>query len=106
LVFTPDYQPAYRWIAPIYTNNRCESKRRNHRAFIPAEPAIAPTLWAGIERIATTNDHAFLYKSALSAIIVPKRSFPAPARFDELIAKGKKLPWESLTHVLNCAHNS
>jgi hypothetical protein len=35
----------------------------------------AKTLWAGIERVEESADYIFLYKSALSAYVVPKRAF-------------------------------
>ena len=39
------------------------------------EVGESKTLWAGIERVEEHGDYIFIYKSALSAYIVPKRAF-------------------------------
>jgi hypothetical protein len=39
------------------------------------EVGEAKTLWAGIERVEESADYIFIYKSALSAYVVPKRAF-------------------------------
>jgi hypothetical protein len=38
--------------------------------------------WGGVERVVKTNEHAFVYTSALTAIIVPRRAFKDSADFE------------------------
>jgi len=46
--------------------------------------------WSTVERICTTDDYAFLYVSALSALIVPKRAFSAPSEFAAFVSEARK----------------
>ena len=46
--------------------------------------------WQAIERIAETPDYAFLYVGAVSAIIIPKRTFSAEFGVDEFVARAKE----------------
>jgi YcxB-like protein len=43
------------------------------------------TAWRAVERVATNGDYAFVYVSALSAIIVPRRAFTTPTGFEEFV---------------------
>jgi hypothetical protein len=43
------------------------------------------TAWRAVERIAMNGDYAFVYVSALSAIIVPQRAFASPTGFEEFV---------------------
>jgi hypothetical protein len=45
----------------------------------------ASTAWRAVERVARNGDYAFVYTSALTAIIVPRRAFAAPTEFDEFV---------------------
>lgn len=41
--------------------------------------------WCAVERVAVSDAHAYIYTSALAAIIVPQRAFAGPAQFDEFV---------------------
>jgi hypothetical protein len=41
--------------------------------------------WPAIERVAETDDHAFLYTNPVRAIIVPRRIFADGWRFTEFV---------------------
>jgi hypothetical protein len=43
------------------------------------------TAWRGVERIARNGDYAFVYVSAFSAIIVPRRAFASSTGFEEFV---------------------
>jgi len=43
------------------------------------------TAWRAVERVARNGDYAFVYVSALSAIIVPRRAFTTPTEFEEFV---------------------
>ncbi|MCL4787363.1 MAG: YcxB family protein [Verrucomicrobia bacterium] len=43
------------------------------------------TAWQAVERVANTGDHAFVYTSAMAAIIVPRRAFSSAAEFDQFV---------------------
>lgn len=45
----------------------------------------AATAWRAVERVARTDTHAFVYTSALVAIIIPRRAFASPAEFDAFV---------------------
>jgi YcxB-like protein len=42
--------------------------------------------WRAVERVAHTSDHIFIYISAMSAIIVPRRAFASSSEFDDFLA--------------------
>lgn len=46
--------------------------------------------WQAIERIAETPEYAFLYLGAVSAIIIPRRTFSAEFGVDEFVARAKQ----------------
>lgn len=41
--------------------------------------------WSSVDRILLTNDHAFVYTSAVEAFILPKESFSSTVSFDEFL---------------------
>jgi hypothetical protein len=43
------------------------------------------TMWSGVERVVATDKHAYIYTSALAAIIVPGRAFSGPSEFEEFV---------------------
>ena len=43
--------------------------------------------WSAIERVVKDKDHAFVYTSALTAILVPRRAFADAVGFDEFVLK-------------------
>lgn len=47
-----------------------------------SQTAIA---WPAIERVAWNNDYAFVYTSAVAAIIIPRRAFTTAAEFEEFV---------------------
>ena len=51
--------------------------------------------WGGVERVVKTNDHAFVYTSALSAIIVPRRGFTDSVDFDQFVMKATQYQEEA-----------
>ena len=42
-------------------------------------------LWTAIERLAVTDEYAFLYVSAMNAVVVPKRAFASDAQRQEFV---------------------
>jgi hypothetical protein len=52
--------------------------------------------WPGIQEIASTNEHVFLYTSPIAAIIVPKRAFADPTRCDLFIETVKRFRDEAI----------
>jgi hypothetical protein len=48
-------------------------------------PSTLRVLWEGIERIAATETHLFLYISSFQAIVVPGRAFASEDEFDDFI---------------------
>jgi hypothetical protein len=42
-------------------------------------------MWSGVERVAATDKHAYIYTSALAAIIVPARAFAGASEFEEFV---------------------
>ena len=43
------------------------------------------TAWRAVERVATADEHAYIYTSALAAIIVSRRAFAGPSEFQEFV---------------------
>ena len=43
------------------------------------------TAWRGVERVAATDEHAYIYTNALAAIIVPSRAFAGQSEFEEFV---------------------
>ena len=50
-----------------------------------SEHGQTSTIWRGVERVATADEHAYIYTSALAAIIVPRRAFAGPSEFEEFV---------------------
>jgi hypothetical protein len=46
--------------------------------------------WGGVERVVKTSDHAFIYISALTAIIVPRRAFSGSVDFDHFVTRASQ----------------
>lgn len=53
--------------------------------------------WSGVERVVKDKDHAFVYISALAAIIVPRRAFSDAVEFDEFVMKAARYQEEAGT---------
>jgi hypothetical protein len=47
------------------------------------------TKWRAVERVAASNEHAYIYTSAMGAIIVPRRAFAGLPEFDEFVQTAK-----------------
>jgi hypothetical protein len=45
--------------------------------------------WRGVEKVAVTDEHAFIYIHALAAVTVPRRAFASPLEFDEFVRAAK-----------------
>ena len=43
--------------------------------------------WSAVERVIKDKDHAFVYTSALAAIIIPRRAFADDVAFDDFVLK-------------------
>jgi hypothetical protein len=43
------------------------------------------TTWRAVEKVAATDEHAYIYTNALAAIIVPRRTFAAQSEFEEFV---------------------
>ncbi len=50
-----------------------------------SEVSQSTTAWAGVEQIAASDTHAFIYTSSLAAITVPRRAFPGVAEFNAFV---------------------
>lgn len=48
-----------------------------------SELESSTTAWPAIERVSRADEHVFLYISAMSAIIIPRRAFTTTAEFDQ-----------------------
>ena len=47
------------------------------------------TAWRAVERVAETDNHAYIYTNALAAVIVPRRAFAGPSEFEEFVRTAK-----------------
>jgi hypothetical protein len=54
-----------------------------------SEHRQSSTMWSGVERVAATDKHAYIYTSALAAIIVPARAFAGASEFEEFVRLAK-----------------
>jgi len=48
------------------------------------------TAWRAVERVAAAGEHAYIYTSALSAIIVPRRAFASPSEFEAFVQTARE----------------
>jgi hypothetical protein len=62
-------------------------------------PSTLRVLWEGVERIATTETHLFLYTSSFQAIIVPGWAFASEEEFDEFIDSARHYRREALRNL-------
>jgi hypothetical protein len=46
--------------------------------------------WTGVERLATTPNHLFIYHTSASATIVPRRAFADSRAFDQFAAAAER----------------
>ena len=46
--------------------------------------------WRGIDEVATTDAHVFLYFTTLAAFIVPRRAFPSERAFDDFVEAARR----------------
>jgi len=63
-----------------------------HRVTISAEGVAESgefrqslTSWRAVERVAVSDQHAYIYTNAMAAIIIPRRAFAGPAEFEEFV---------------------
>lgn len=49
------------------------------------EVSETTTSWSGVERVSVSEEHAFIYVSALAAITVPRRAFPSETEFNSFV---------------------
>lgn len=49
------------------------------------------TRWAAIERVATTDEHIFIYLSSVAAITVPRSAFSSPEDFAAFASRAQQL---------------
>lgn len=50
-----------------------------------SEHGQTSTAWRGVERVATADGHAYIYTSALAAIIVPRGAFAGSSEFEGFV---------------------
>lgn len=50
-----------------------------------SEFAQTSTAWRAVERVVAADEYAYIYISALAAIIVPRRAFAGPLEFEEFV---------------------
>ncbi len=85
-----------RRVRRIITRMVSEGKNRalfgRHRVALSAEGITeagelsqSATAWAAVERVSRHENYAFVYTSALSAIIVPRRAFATAAEFEQFV---------------------
>ncbi|MFH1418413.1 MAG: YcxB family protein [Planctomycetota bacterium] len=55
-----------------------------------SEFSQSQTRWQAVDRIVVTDEHAFLYLSSMSAIIIPKRDFSAEGAFQAFVLKARE----------------
>jgi hypothetical protein len=67
-----------------------------HRVTISAESVTdagehcqTATAWRAVERVAASEEHAYIYTNALTAIIVPRRAFADPPEFEQFVRLAK-----------------
>ena len=46
--------------------------------------------WVGIDEVATTDSHIFLYFTTMNAYIVPRRAFPSNRAFDDFVDAARR----------------
>jgi YcxB-like protein len=46
--------------------------------------------WRGIDEVATTDAHVFLYFTTMTAFIVPRRAFPSDRAFDDFVDAARR----------------
>jgi YcxB-like protein len=51
--------------------------------------------WSAVERVIKDKNHAFVYTSALTAIIVPRRAFADTVAFDVFVLKSTEYHQEA-----------
>ena len=54
------------------------------------EARQATTHWKAVEKVVVAGDWLYIYTSAFSAVIVPKRCFTDAARFEEFVAAARR----------------
>ena len=54
-----------------------------------SELGQASTAWRAVERVAAADEHAYIYTSALAAIIVPRRAFAGPSEFEQFVQSAR-----------------
>ena len=55
-----------------------------------SEHSQTSTVWRGVERVVTTDEHAYIYVNALAAIIVPRRAFANSSAFEEFVTTARE----------------
>jgi len=83
---------AERNVRRIYKGSEGKGEFRHRRLTLSAEGVHSVsevgdyiTKWPGIEKVAVTDEHLFLYTSPTAAIIVPKRAFDDEWGFAEFV---------------------
>ncbi len=56
-----------------------------------SEHRQSSTMWSGVERVVTTDTHAYIYTSAMAAIIVPGRVFGGPSAIRGVCPSGERI---------------
>jgi hypothetical protein len=54
------------------------------------EFGLTSTNWRAVEKIPATEEHAYIYTNALSAIIIPRRAFTSPSEFEMFICSARE----------------
>lgn len=98
LVIFPQW---YRWkvrkiVAGMVGEGRNRGLFSRHRITISTESVTdsgelcqTATAWRAVERVAASEEHAYIYTNALTAIIVPRRAFADPPEFEQFVRAAK-----------------
>ena len=86
-----------RQIVRLYRLGKYRGSIGKHRISLTPEAMVNSTeeskarvLWRDVEKIAATDEHLFLYTSAETAIVVPKRAFSDEAEWAEFVKTARQ----------------
>jgi hypothetical protein len=85
----------------MYMEGQNRSLLSRHRLTITPETitdanelSVTTMKWVAVEKIAVDRGHAYFYTSALSAIILPKASFPTEEEFRDFVETAQRYQHE------------
>ena len=86
-----------RWVAKLLREGGNKSMLGHQKVSLNREGltqtnpcGLTQTKWFGVERVVVTDDHAFIYLSAISASVIPKRAFPGDADFNRFVEQARR----------------